>query len=147
MGWIMNKTVPVLLGRCYKGRTLMHQGCREQSCVNERNTELPRIKGRPDHLGSARSGRRWPLSWFLWDEYHVGRSRWREGCSKKKEWLVLPSLAREGFQDCSGLSPDTISSAEPCLSHETVGAHLSSLLSSIVPTNHPCQCSHHTGLQ
>lgn len=114
MGRILNKTVPLPLGRCYKGRSRVHWGFRERSCVSERSTELPEFPGRTDHLGSARSGRRWLLSWFLRDGYDVGRSRWREECSKKKERLVLPTLAWESFQDSSGVNPNTVSCAELC---------------------------------
>lgn len=119
---ILNKTVPLPSGRRCKGRTHVHWGFRGRSCVSERSTEPPKFPGRTDHVGSARSGRRWLLSWFLRNGYDVGRSRWREECSKKKERLVFPTLAWESFQDSSGVSPDTVYCAELCLSQEKAAA-------------------------
>ena len=44
-----------------------------------------------------------------------------------------PRLSMEGFHDSAGLSPDTLSPAEPCLSHERMGTHLSSFFPPLSP--------------
>lgn len=121
MGRIMYKTVLYHQEDAVRAEVLRIEDS-GNGAVSVRSTELPKFPGRSDHVGSARSRRRWLLSWFLWDEYNVGWSRWRETCSKKQKWLVLSTLAWESFQDSSGLRPDNVSSAEPCLSHEKAAA-------------------------
>lgn len=84
MGRIMYKTVLYHQEDAVRAEVLRIEDS-GNGAVSVRSTELPKFPGRSDHVGSARSRRRWLLSWFLWDEYNVGWSRWREECSKKKK--------------------------------------------------------------